>query len=187
MQAGCSGRPLIRNVEVPNMSPFDIAVGLAAVVAIIFGFRSGLLRSAATIAGYLCAAPFAVKGTALASQALGAELSGGQTSLIFFGILVLFGIAIGAGLCAAIDELSGMEIGLPDRLAGSALGVIRVGLIAVTLVLVFDRIIPAGRDPSFLAGSHLRAMFSLAAQRGLKSLPPETAAFIDQIKTRRQI
>ena len=67
------------------------------------------------------------------------------------------------------------------------LGVVRVGLIAVTAVLVLDRIVPAGREPAFLAGSQLRPMFSLAAQWGLKSLPPETASFIDQIKIRRQI
>jgi membrane protein required for colicin V production len=64
---------------------------------------------------------------------------------------------------------------------------IRVGLIAVTLVLVFDRMIPPGRDPAFLAGSYLRPMLSMAGQMGLKSLPPETAAFIDQIRSRRQI
>jgi membrane protein required for colicin V production len=64
---------------------------------------------------------------------------------------------------------------------------VRVALIAITLVLVFDRIIPAGRDPDFLAGSLLRPAFSLAAQKGLKSLPPETASFIDQIRQRRQI
>ena len=67
------------------------------------------------------------------------------------------------------------------------LGLIRVGLIAVTAVLVFDRIIPAGHDPAFLAGSRLRPMLSMAGQKGLKALPPETAAFIDQIKSRRQI
>ncbi len=83
--------------------------------------------------------------------------------------------------------VAGVEIGLPDRLGGSLLGLIRVGLIAVTAVLVFDRIIPAGRDPAFLAGSRLRPMLSMAGQKGLKALPPETAAFIDQIKSRRQI
>jgi hypothetical protein len=93
------------------MSPFYIAVGLAAVVAIVFGFKSGLLRSAATIVAYLCAAPFAVKGTALVMQAI----------------------------------------------------------------------------ESLRSGSQLRPMFSLAAQWGLKSLPPEVASFIDQIKSRRQI
>ncbi len=168
------------------MNPFDLAVGLAAVVAIVFGFRAGLVRSLATIVGYLCAAPFAVKATALISGAFATGLSTGQTSLVFFCAFAVFGVAIAAGFCAAIDELSGVEIGLPDRLAGSALGVVRVGLIAVTLVLVFDRIIPAGRDPAFLAGSQLRPIFSLAGQKGLKSLPADTAAFIDQIKSRRQ-
>ena len=171
------------------MSPFDIAVGLAAVVAIVFGFKSGLLRSAATIVAYLCAAPFAVKGTALVSQALDRTPDPGsmQTFLIFFGILVVLGVAIAAGFNAAIDEMAGADISLPDRLAGSILGVVRVGLIAVTAVLVLDRIVPAGREPAFLAGSQLRPMFSLAAQWGLKSLPPQTASFIDQIKIRRQI
>jgi membrane protein required for colicin V production len=171
------------------MSPFDIAIGLAAVGAMVLGFKSGLIRSAATIVAYLCAAPFAVKGTALLLQAIDKTPDPGsvQSFLIFFGILVMLGVAIAAGFNAAIDEMSGSEISLPDRLAGSMLGVVRVGLIAVTAVLVFDRIIPAGREPAFLSGSQLRPMFSLAAQWGLKSLPPETASFIDQIKSRRQI
>lgn len=169
------------------MSAFDIAVGLAAVAAMAYGFKSGLMRSAATIVAYLCAAPFAVKGTALISQAIDRTPDPGsaQTFLIFFGIFILLGVAIAAGFNAAIDEMTGADISLPDRLAGSMLGVVRVGLIAVTAVLVFDRMIPAGREPTFLAGSQLRPMFSLAAQWGLKSLPPETASFIDQIKSRQ--
>jgi membrane protein required for colicin V production len=170
------------------MSPFDIAVGLAAVGAMVFGFRSGLIRSAATIVAYLCAAPIAMKATALISQAIDRTPDPGslQTLLIFFGVFVLLGVAIAAGFNAAIDEMSGADISLADRLAGSMLGMVRVGLIAVTAVLVLDRIVPAGREPAFLAGSQLRPLFSRAAQWGLKSLPPETASFIDQIKSRRQ-
>lgn len=170
------------------MSAFDIAVGLAAAMAIIFGFRGGLLRSLATIFGYICAAPLAMKVTPLiVTLQKTPDVSGQQNSLVFFGIFIAAGLAISAGLRMAVDEMTGTEINLADRLAGSALGVVRVGLIAVTLVLVFDRIIPAGRDPAFLAGSHLRPLLSLAGQKGLKSLPPETAAFIDQMKNRRQI
>jgi membrane protein required for colicin V production len=170
------------------MSPFDIAVGLAAVGAMVLGFRSGLIRSAATIVAYLCAAPVAVKGTALVLQAIdrAPDPVSLQTFLIFFGILVVLGVAIAAGFNAAIDDMSGSDISLADRLAGSMLGMVRVGLIAVTAVLVLDRIVPAGREPAFLAGSQLRPLFSLAAQWGLKSLPPETGSFIDQIKSRRQ-
>jgi membrane protein required for colicin V production len=124
----------------------------------------------------------------LLAPAIGTHAAGNnQLPVAFFCIFVLLGAAITMAFRATIDELVGSEIGLPDRLGGSMLGVVRVGLIAVTLVLVFDRIIPAGRDPAFLAGSQLRPMFSLAAQVGLRSLPSETVAFIDQIKQRRHI
>lgn len=107
--------------------------------------------------------------------------------MIFFAVFLLGGLGISAVFRVAIDEMVGAEISLPDRVAGSALGALRVGLIAVTVVVVFDRLIPAGRDPAFLAGSQLRPILSQAGQTGLKSLPPETAAFIDQVKGRPQI
>jgi hypothetical protein len=50
------------------------------------------------------------------------------------------------------------------------------------MVLVFDRLIPPDREPAFLRGSQLRPILSKAGQMGLKSLPPETTAFIDQLK-----
>jgi len=42
------------------MNAFDVVVAAAAVVAIVLGFSAGLLRSLATILGYLVAAPLAV-------------------------------------------------------------------------------------------------------------------------------
>lgn len=167
------------------MNPFDAAIALAAVVAMIFGFRTGVLRSAATILGYACAAPLAVKAVAFASSAA-AGLSSTQNAMTFLAVLVAGGFAISAALRVGIDDMIGTDIGLVDRLAGSTLGVVRVGLIAVTLVLAFDRIIPAGREPGFLAGSTLRPLLSIAGQKGLRSLPPETAAFIDQMKGRQR-
>ena len=41
------------------MNAFDVVVAAAAVVAIVLGFSTGLLRSLATILGYLVAAPLA--------------------------------------------------------------------------------------------------------------------------------
>ena len=72
-------------------------------------------------------------------------------------------------------------------MAGSALGAARIGLLAVLLVVVFDRIIPPNRQPPFLTNSKLRPILSQAGQRGLKSLPPEAADFIDQFKHQRGI
>jgi membrane protein required for colicin V production len=155
-------------------------------VAIVVGFRSGLIRSAATILGYISAAPLAVQAATFASRAVDG-LSSTQGSLIFLGVFLVGGMAVATAMRMAIDVVAGVEIGPLDRLAGSLLGLIRVSLIAVTAVLVFDRIIPAGRDPAFLAGSLLRPVLSVVARTDLKARPPETAAFIDQIKSRRQI
>jgi membrane protein required for colicin V production len=166
------------------MNPFDIAIYVVTLVAMITGFNVGLIRSAATILGYISAAPLAVAGTSLISPMLAGQTapSATQNSIVFFCLFLAAGILLGSLLRLAIDETVGPVRSFPDRLAGLALGIIRTGLVAVTVVLVFDRIIPPGRDPGYLAGSKLRPILSQAGQRGLKSLPPETTAYIDQIK-----
>ena len=87
----------------------------------------------------------------------------------------------------AVSETVGARIGIADRLAGSALGAVRIALVAVLMVLIFDQLIPADREPAFLRGSQLRPTLSMAARLGLKSLPPETTAFIDQLKKDRRL
>jgi membrane protein required for colicin V production len=166
------------------MNPFDAAVYVVAIIAMITGFNVGLIRSAATILGYVSAAPLAVAGTSVISPILAGQSAptATQNSVVFFCVFLAAGIVLGSLLRLAIDETVGPVRSFADRLAGSILGVIRIGLVAVTVVLVFDRIIPPGRDPAYLAGSTLRPILSLAGQRGLKSLPPETTAYIDQIK-----
>ena len=55
------------------------------------------------------------------------------------------------------------------------------------LVLIFDRIIPAGREPAFLRGSQLRPILSEAGRQGLRSLPPDVTDYIDRLKRERGI
>ena len=87
----------------------------------------------------------------------------------------------------ALDETIGSEAGIGDRLAGAALGALRIGLVATSVVLVFDQLIPAGQEPPFLKGSQLRPLFSAAGQKGFQSLPPEIAATIDRLKQERRL
>ena len=68
-----------------------------------------------------------------------------------------------------------------------ALGAVRVGLVAITLVLIFDQLVPSDRQPAFLTGSLLRPLLSEAGQMGFKSLPPDVAAYVDRIKKDRRI
>lgn len=171
------------------MNGFDATMYFVAIVAVVLGFNAGILRSTAKILGYLAATPIAMTTASLVSPAL-AGRSGApwaENPLVLFGIFLAVGVAFGALLRTAINQTVGPSISLADRLAGSVLAAFRVGLVGVTIVLVFDRIVPVDREPEFLAGSRVRPVLLLAGQRGIKSLPPEITALIDQLKKDRQI
>jgi membrane protein required for colicin V production len=171
------------------MNSFDAAVYAVGMVAIVSGFNAGLLRSIATIAGYLAAMPVAMAAIPYVSRLLSDKLDTPalQSPILFFGIFLVTGIVLGALLRTAISETVGSRISLPDRLAGSLLGAVRIGLVAVTMVLIFDRIIPLDRQPAFLSGSQLRPILLMAGQKGLKSLPPDVTAYIDQLRKAQRI
>jgi membrane protein required for colicin V production len=174
------------------MNTFDAVVYFLGIVAIISGFNAGLLRSVATIIGYLAAMPIALAVTPLVAPAFADKLSasggpGPQNSLVFLGVFLLAGIALSAALRSAISEVTGTRVSLVDRFAGCVLGAVRVALVAVTMVLIFDRIIPADREPTFLKGSQLRPILLMAGQTALKSLPPDITALIDQLKRQQRI
>src|SRR5215467_13529580 len=175
---------------------FDVAVYIVMFVAVIGGFHAGFVRSALTIFAYLVAMPLAVAVTPYVAPLLGTQADtavtplgaiGARNSLLFFGVFLAIGAVLGMLMRAAVNEAVGTRIGIPDRLAGAGLGVIRIALVAVLLVLVFDRLIPPGREPDFLRGSRLRPTLSLAGQLGLRTLPPDTLAFIDRLKRERGI
>lgn len=171
------------------MNLFDAAIYLCLAVAIIAGFSSGLLRSLATIFGYLAAAPIALTLTPHLAPVLASQfkMPPGQNWLVVCGIFLAAGIVIGALLRLAVSAITGPEIGVADRLTGAMLGAVRVALLAVLIVVIFDRVIPAGREPAFLTGSQLRPILSLAGRQGLKSLPPEAVIYIDRLKRERGI
>jgi membrane protein required for colicin V production len=171
------------------MNSFDAAVYVVGIVAVVSGFNAGFLRSIATIVGYLAAMPIAVAATPHLSAAFADKFSapGLQSPLLFIGVFLVAGIVLGSLLRTAISETVGERISLPDRLAGSMLGAVRIVLVAVTMVLIFDRIIPLDRQPAFLTGSQLRPILLMAGQQGLKSLPPDVTAYIDQLKKAQRI
>lgn len=166
---------------------FDAVIYLCLAVAVIAGFRAGLLRSLATIFGYIAAAPLAVAAAPYLAPILISQfkLPPSQTWLAFTGVFLVIGFLLGALLRLAVSELIGPDISAPDRAAGAFLGAIRIVLLAVLIVVIFDRVIPAGREPAFLTGSKLRPILSQAGQAGLKSLPADIADYIDRMKKER--
>jgi membrane protein required for colicin V production len=171
------------------MNSFDIAVYAGLVIAVVTGFNTGLLRSAITILAYLIAAPMAVWVMSAIAPQISAPGASPLTQNwgLFFGAYLAIGIGVARLMRMALDETIGSEAGIGDRLAGAALGAVRVGLVATTLVLIFDQLVPGDRQPAFLKGSQLRPLFSAAGQSGFKSLPPEIAATIDRLKKQQQI
>jgi membrane protein required for colicin V production len=171
------------------MNSFDAAIYIVMIVAIIMGFNSGLLRSMATIFGYIAAAPIALTSAPRLAPILTDQfhLPPVRTWLVFCGIFLVTGMVLSALLRMAVSEIVGPTVSIPDRLAGSVLGAVRVGLLAVLMVLIFDRIIPLDRQPAFLADSRLRPILSTAAQQGLRTLPPDVTEFIDRLKRERGI
>jgi membrane protein required for colicin V production len=168
------------------MNAFDAVVTAVAVLAIVLGFNSGLLRSLATILGYLIAAPLAVAITPYVTAfALGQSVSPDKAWLVPVVVFVAAGVVVSALLRVVVGEFVGPDVGAFDRLAGAALGAVRIFLIAVLIVVVFDRIIPADRQPQFLVGSKLRPYLSAAGRAGLRSLPPEIEGYIDRVKRER--
>ena len=162
------------------MNIFDGAVIGFTLIAIVFGFRSGLLRSLATIIAYLVAAPAAIPITAKLSPLI--PQAGNS---LYFWVVLALGLLLGMLMRSAVSAAFGEEASMTDRVAGALLGALRTGLLAVFMVLIFERIIPPNVQPPWLTQSKLRPYLSEAGQRGLKSLPPDVMEYIDRIKKER--
>jgi membrane protein required for colicin V production len=165
------------------MNKFDLAIYAGFVIGIVAGFRTGLLRSAMTIVAYLAAMPVAVWLTSYVPPLDDHYRTPLPHNVgILLGVFLLFGMAFGTFARRMVDEAVGDDPSLVDRFAGAALGAVRVGLVATSMVLVFDRIIPAGREPAFLEGSQLRPVLSSIGQKGFRALPTEAVTAIDRLR-----
>jgi membrane protein required for colicin V production len=165
------------------MNTFDLAVMIGLLVAVFSGFSTGLVRSTVTVVAYLFAMPIAVWVMSYVPPLDDRYASPlGHNVGFFLGAFLLIGMALGKFARMLVDEAIGDEPGIADRLGGAAVGALRVGLVATSVVLVFDRIIPTGAEPSYLVGSKLRPLLSELGTKGFRSLPPEAVAAIDRLK-----
>jgi membrane protein required for colicin V production len=171
------------------MNSFDAMIYFVTALAVVMGFNSGLLRSVATILGYLCAMPIAVAAAPRLAAVLTDQLHmmNVQNWEVLFGVFLATGLALSALFRVTVNELVGPDVSIPDRLAGALLGAVRVGVLAVLMVMIFDRVIPAGQESAFLSGSQLRPRLAVVGERTLKSLPPDVADYIDRLKHERGI
>jgi membrane protein required for colicin V production len=159
------------------MNVFDAIVFGVTLVAVVMGYQSGLLRSLATILGYAMAMPLAV-----ALMPTLAPYLPTNNYFMFVVVFLVLAVLLAAGFRSALSQTAGEDIRGFDRVAGALLGAVRIGLLAVLMVLIFDRIIPPNLRPPWLTESQLRPYLAMAAERGLRTLPPDVTDYIDRMK-----
>jgi membrane protein required for colicin V production len=170
------------------MNPFDLTIGLGLAAFMSLGFYSGFLRSLATIIGYVAAAPIAVAATSYVSPALAGDTAPpwARNLVLFFVVLLVIGAAVARLLRHGLAELIGDDVDIVDRIVGALFGAARVALVVLPVVVMFDRYVPAERQPHFFAGSKLKPFFSAAGQRGIDALPAEATAYLDKLTRDRR-
>jgi membrane protein required for colicin V production len=169
------------------INTFDAVVYFFLFVAVVMGFMTGMLRSLATIFGYLAAMGMVVAFAPRLAPVLNAQfkLAPSQIWIALGACFIVGGMVLGALFRMFINEMVGPKVSIPDRAAGALLGAVRVLLVTLVVVLAFDRIIPPGREPAFLQGSQWRPVLSEAGRQGLNALPPEVEEYIDRLKRQR--
>jgi membrane protein required for colicin V production len=127
---------------------FDLAIYVCLFVAVVMGFMTGLLRSLATIFGYVCGMGVAMVAAPKLTSLLATYLKSAAppTWIVVIATFIMAGAVIGRLLRLVVRELAGSDVSIPDRIAGAPLGAFRIVLLVVLLVLVFDRMSPSGRD-----------------------------------------
>ncbi|MGV3633665.1 MAG: CvpA family protein [Pseudorhodoplanes sp.] len=171
------------------MNIFDAVVLGVGLVAVVTGYRSGLLRSLATIVGYLLAAPVAIIAAPKLAPLLTAQSrSPDEPSIVVIAAVFLaVGFVTAALLRNAVGLVSGEDVSVPAPALGAGVGAVRVVVLAILMVLIFERIIPAKHEPAWLAQSQLRPLLSAAGEQGVRKLPPDVIAQIDRMKKERGI
>ena len=109
------------------MNSFDAVVYLALLFAVVTGFNTGLLRSAITILGYLIAMPIAMAATSSLAPQLDGKLGPAlaQNSILFFAIFLISGMLLGQVGRLALNDATGSQPSLIDRVGGATLGAVR--------------------------------------------------------------
>ncbi len=156
------------------MNAFDAVVTTAIILGAVLGFMSGLVRSLATILAYLIAAPIAVAVAPDVAPLLAGNvtLPSGMAWVPLFAIFLVIGVVLGALFRHRANEFIGTDPPLIDRIGGALFGAVRMLLVAMLIVVIFDRIVSADRQPVYLTNSKLRPYLSAAGQKGLASLRP---------------
>jgi len=121
------------------MNYFDIVVGGILLLALIKGFKKGLVIELATLAALVLGILGAIKFSDITEQYLSQQINSGHIGLIAFFVTFIL-IVIGVHIIAKmLDKLvSAVALGLINRILGAAFSVLKYAFIISVLMAVFN-------------------------------------------------
>ena len=168
------------------MNPFDAVVTAAVILGVVLGFMSGCCaawRQSLAISSPR-RLPLRLRPRIVPLRRATRHCPGQCVAAAVS--ISRAGVDLGALFRNGVDEFIDAMSALFDRVAGAVLGAVRILLVAVLIVVVFDRIIPADRQPPFCSARSCGPICQRAGQKGLQShCRPTSTRYIDRLKRER--
>lgn len=174
-------------VESPGLW-FDIAILCIVIVSAVMSLGRGLIREAFSVISFIIGGLAAYYCVVLFEKPLAGVIPKGWPSITPSAILVVVGFlaaySLAAFLGGRLSKLihSSPEIGVIDRIAGAAFGVVRALLAAILFVLLMQQVLPDNATPSFVAKAQSYKYLNGAASWIRGNIPGFVARASETIK-----
>jgi membrane protein required for colicin V production len=142
-----------------GLQPFDFIVLAIIVVSAVMSLGRGLIREASSVISFVIGGLAAYYALVFFEKPLAGILPVTWPSITPSAICVVIGFVLAYSLAAFIGGRvsklihANPEIGLVDRLAGAAFGVVRAVLAAILFVLLMEQVLPDEATPSFVSSA----------------------------------
>lgn len=152
-----------------TLQPFDIIIVAVIVVSAVMALGRGLIREAFSVVSFVIGGVVAYYAVVFFRQPLDDLIPDSWPPITPTAILVVVGFIAAYSLAAFIGgRLSKLihaapEIGVMDRLAGAAFGVVRGILAAVLFVLLMQEVLPDTATPTFISKARSYEYLNIAA------------------------
>ena len=143
------------------LAPIDMVLLLALLVGAWRGFTKGLILSVASLVGLVGGIWAASHFSSLVADTLAAQISWSENTIHMAALAITFlMVVVGVHLLAKLLEktLELVALGLVNKLAGAAFGLLKVGLVMSFLIAMLNQWtgprtwLPASEVPSVLLG-----------------------------------
>jgi membrane protein required for colicin V production len=152
-----------------TLQPFDIIIVALIIVSAVMSLGRGLIREAFSVVAFIIGGLAAILAHRFLGPAVADVVPDTWPPITPTAIVVVIGFLAAYSLAAFIGgRLSKLihaqpEIGVLDRIAGAAFGVVRGVLAAVLFVLLMQQVLPDNATPTFVSKARSYEYLNIAA------------------------